>query len=341
MNNINRWLPHPIVLFLFSVASLAATLFLCIFWYIEVKSGLEELIGRLNFDPFMIFQSRTWVVIVILFLIVGFILAGIFMTFVYYQKVLQLYSHQQNFINNFTHELKTPVTSLKLYLETFLKHDLGRDEQHKYLNYMLLDVSRLSDNINGILDLARLESDEYEGDFVRQDIVAVTRQFLSANAHLFKDAEIIVNDFLTHRAMPGLDTRLYEMLLMNILTNALKYNNAENCRVTITFTKSGKSVLVSFRDNGIGIGKKEEAAIFRKFYQSEHSGRLASGGSGLGLYLVHIIARLHGGRIAAKSWGLGNGCEFILMLADRAQVPKKQVTETDKTDIQTGNGSRL
>ena len=316
MNTRYKWLPHPTVLFLFSMAALTITLFLCIFWYIEVKSGLEELLGRLNLDPLEVFQSRTWIVIVVLSLIGSVVLAGIFMIFVYYQKVLQLYSHQQNFINNFTHELKTPVTSLKLYLETFLKYDLTREDQHKYLRYMLSDVSRLSENINGILDLARLESDEYDGEFVPMDIVAVTKGFLKGNDHIFTTADISIEDTLTKPAKLKLDMLLYEMLLMNILTNAIKYNNSSQCRIGILFSRIGKNVCINFRDNGIGIEKKEESSIFRKFHQAGSSGKMASGGSGLGLYLVNIIARLHGGTVFAKSHGIGNGCEFILTLPD-------------------------
>ncbi len=328
MNTRYRWLPHPAVLFIFSVAALALTLFLCIFWYIEVKRGLEELLGRLNFDPLLVFQSRTWIVIMILSLMGCVVLAGIFMTFVYYQKVLQLYSHQQNFINNFTHELKTPVTSLKLYLETFLKHDLSKEDQHKYLKYMLSDVSRLSENISGILDLARLESDEYDGSFVPLDIVISTNRFIKTNDHLFAGAEISVTDYLPNPVILNLDILLYEMLLMNIITNAIKYNNSDQCLMDVIFSKSGKNVYVSFRDNGIGIEKKEETALFRKFYQASSSGKMASGGSGLGLYLVNIVARLHGGRITARSRGIGKGCEFILKLPCHSTLTKKKQQAT-------------
>jgi signal transduction histidine kinase len=196
VTNRYKWLPHPTVLFLFSMAALGLTLFLCIYWYIEVKNGLEEFIDRLNFDPFLIFQSRTWIVIIIFTLIGGVILAGTFMTFIYYQKVLLLYRHQQNFINNFTHELKTPVTSLKLYLETFLKHDMSREDQQKYLKYMLSDVGRLSGNINSILHLARLESDQYDGEFVPANIVDTVDRFLKYNEHIFTACDIHVTNEL-------------------------------------------------------------------------------------------------------------------------------------------------
>jgi two-component system, OmpR family, phosphate regulon sensor histidine kinase PhoR len=312
--NRYKWLPHPTVLFLFSMAALGLTLFLCIFWYIEVKNGLEELIGRLNVDLFLLFQSRTWIVIIIFTLIGGVILAGIFMSFMYYQKVLQLYSHQQNFINNFTHELKTPVTSLKLYLETFIKHDLTKEDQQKYLRYMLSDVSRLSGNINSILNLARLESHEYDGEFVPKNPVALVREFINVNSHLFPICDIhLISELKKDISIP-VDKYLFEILLMNILTNAMKYNHCEKCFVDIKFTSRLNKIMISFKDNGIGIEKKELKKVFRKFYQVAMTGHRASEGSGLGLYLVSIIAKIHGGEISVRSPGPGKGSEFILTL---------------------------
>lgn len=324
--NRYKWLPHPTALFLFSMASLGLTLFLCIYWYIEVKNGLEEFIGRLNFDPFLIFQSRTWVVTLIFTLIGGVILAGIFMSFVYYQKVLQLYSYQQNFINNFTHELKTPVTSLKLYLETFLKHDLSKEDQRKYLKYMLADVGRLSGNINSILNLARLESDEYERQHISTDIVAFTESFLKNNHHLFTGCTTRIYNELKKPINLTIDPSLFEMLFMNIIKNAMKYNHCETCYVDIRFTSRLNSLMISFKDNGIGIEKKALKKIFRKFYQASPSSARTPEGSGLGLYLVSIITKIHGGDITVKSPGPGKGSEFIVSLPIFSVIQKLKRT---------------
>lgn len=326
MQNRYKWLPHPTVLFLFSIAALGVTLFLCIFWYIEVKSGLEEFIDRLNFNPFLVFQSRTWIVTLIFTLIGGIILAGIFMSFVYYQKVLQLYNYQQNFINNFTHELKTPVTSLKLYLETFLKHDLSKEDQRKYLKYMLADVGRLSGNINSILQLARLESDQYEREQIPTDIVDFTERFISGNHHLFEGCTIKIINELKKPLILSIDTSLFEMLFMNLIKNAMKYNHCERCFLDIRFTSRLNTLLISFKDNGIGIEKKDYKKIFRKFYQAGPSSARASEGSGLGLYLVSIIAKIHGGDITVKSPGPGKGSEFILSLPIFSVIQKLKRT---------------
>ena len=119
---------------------------------------LKSVIARYRLDANQFFEAQTWVVILSLSLLVAVILAGILIIFIYNLKTLQLYRLQHTFINNFTHELKTPVTSLKLYLETFAKHELPREEQLRYIRFMLQDTERLSGNINSILNLARIES---------------------------------------------------------------------------------------------------------------------------------------------------------------------------------------
>ena len=116
-----KWFIHPIFVFILSTVALAISLFLYIYWYVGVSAGLKSVIARYRLDANQFFEAQTWVVILILSLLVGVILAGILIIFIYNLKTLQLYRLQHTFINNFTHELKTPVTSLKLYLETFAK----------------------------------------------------------------------------------------------------------------------------------------------------------------------------------------------------------------------------
>ena len=163
MINRLKWFFHPVLIFIFSIVALALSLFLYIYWYIEASTGLRAVVRKYNLDPNQFFEAQTWVVILVLSVLVGIILVGILIIFVYSQKMTKLNKLQHNFINNFTHELKTPVTSLKLYLETFLKYDLPRNEQLKYIPPMIQDAERLSDNISLILNLARIETKTYTG----------------------------------------------------------------------------------------------------------------------------------------------------------------------------------
>lgn len=320
MINRSKWFFHPVFIFIFSIVALAASLFLYIYWYMEASTGLKTLVLRFNLDPAQVLASQTWVVILVISLLVGLILAGIFIIFVYNQKLVQLYRLQHNFINNFTHELKTPVTSLKLYLETFLKHDLSRDDQLKYIHYMIQDADRLSDNTTRILNLARIESRNYEGEFVMSDIVQTVEGFYNNNAHLFRNREITIHN-PSGRSFPyRINPSLFEMLLMNLLTNAIKYNKSEVPKVDITFELQKRRLHLRFEDNGIGIKKGETKKIFRKFYQVGQSDNMSARGTGLGLYLVQSIARIHKGKISAQSEGEGKGSVFTLILPFRTSL---------------------
>ena len=189
-----KWLFHPISIFIFSIVALAMSLVLYIYWYMEVSIGLKEVARKFNLDHGQLLESETWVVILILSILVGIILVGIFIIFVYNQKIIQLYRLQYNFINNFTHELKSPVTSLKLYLETFMKHEFSRDDQLTYLNYMVQDVERLADNINRILNLAKIESKIYGEEFDILDLVATVGRFIKDNDKLFRNCKINIHN---------------------------------------------------------------------------------------------------------------------------------------------------
>ena len=312
--NRTKWLIHPVSILVISILALVTSLFLYIYWYIEISSGLKSIVMRFNLDTGQFLTSQIWFVIMVLTVLVGVIIMGIFIIFVYNLKTLRLYRLQHNFINNFTHELKTPVTSLKLYLETFLKHELSRENQLKYIQYMLSDAGRLSEDINRILNLAHIESKSYTGEYVYQNLPETIENFYRKNAHLFRGCDIQVhlpeNEPYFYLIIPP----MFEMLLMNLVTNAIKYNNTAVPRIDITFEKKKKKLIISFRDNGIGIHKQELRKIFKKFYQVGRADDMSAKGSGLGLYLVDHIAKIHKGKITAESAGPGKGAIFNLIL---------------------------
>lgn len=305
---------HPIAIFIFSIIALCLSLFLYIYWYVEVSAGLKAVIEKTNLDTQQFVAWQTWVVIMVLSILVGIILIGIFIIFAYQRKTLALYRSQHKFINSFTHELKTPTTSLQLYLETFLKHELPREKQLKYLNYMLEDVGRLSDNINGILNLARIEAKIYGGEFVQVDLFDEVVNFYQKNAQLFRGSEIIIDNPQKQHYYCSINLSLFRTLLMNLLSNAIRYNQSDRPQILITFSQTEKRVRVCVKDNGIGFEKSQVKKIFRKFFQIERPDWSHGGGTGLGLYMVEQIIRLHKGEINAQSDGPGKGAQFILSL---------------------------
>lgn len=309
-----KWAVHPIFIFIFSILALSLSLILYIYWYVEVSVGLKRVIERANLDPGQVLAPQTWVVILVLSILVAIILAGIFIIFVYNIKTQGLYRLQRNFINNFTHELKTPVTSLKLYLETLAKYELPRADQLKYIDFMIHDADRQAETINRMLSLAKIESKTIKGKFTWTDLVPVLNLFYEENRHVFKEGEVFIHSPSNRELICRIDLSLFEMLLMNLLTNAFKYNESRTPRVDITLEPRGQKLYIFFEDNGIGLQRSEIKKIFRKFYQIGISENMTAKGSGLGLYLAENIIRLHKGRITAATRKDGPGSIFTITL---------------------------
>ncbi|MDF1593911.1 MAG: HAMP domain-containing sensor histidine kinase [Desulfobacterales bacterium] len=309
-----KWMVHPIFVFIFSIVALSLSLILYIYWYVEVSTGLKGVIERSKINPGQVLAPQTWVVILVLSILVAIILTGIFIIFVYNLKTLRLYRLQRNFIDSFTHELKTPVTSLKLYLETFRKYELSREDQLKYINYMIHDTDRQAETINRMLNLAKIESKTMKGKFVSRDLVAVLKQSYEKNQHVFNGCEVFFHNPSGRALECRIDLPLFEILMMNLLTNAVKYNESKVPRVDITFNPKGRKLHICFEDNGIGLRRPEIKKIFRKFYQTGKSENMTAKGSGLGLYLVESIIRLHKGTVTAANRENNAGSVFTVIL---------------------------
>jgi signal transduction histidine kinase len=269
-----------------------------------------ELVEKFDLPHDKVLAMETWVVILMLSILVGIILMGMIIIFVYHQKTFQLYRLQNNFINNYTHELKTPVTSIQLYLETFLKHQISTEEQKPYIKLMLLDVNRLSEHINNILNISRFESlHSHETESV--DIVEFIEKFIANNAHQFSN--VFLKCEINAPIILKINTDLFEMLIRNLVNNAMIYNNNPQPEVFIHLKTKNNIIYIIFEDNGIGIEKKYRKKIFKKFYQIGKADDRSAKGTGLGLYMVDSITRMHGGKITVLENSRQTGSIFQLV----------------------------
>lgn len=312
--NPSRWYLHPVFIFACSILALATFLVLTVNWYMEITSALEVIILKFHIDPKLIFPSKTGMTMLVLSALIAVVLIGILIAFIYYQKTVNLFRLQHNFIYNFTHELKTPVTSLKIYLETFIKHSLGHQEIKKYSTNMLEDINRLTENINSILSLARIESQSFASEVEKTDLVTIVRDFCRKNKTLFRNLDIEIENRSCSKMVCPVNMFLFEMMLMNIISNAVKYNESDAPNLIIKFKDLGHRQVIEFKDNGIGVNRKEARKIFRKFYQSGRNNKKSVSGSGLGLYLVSSIAGIHGWRASSASQGKGKGTTFFITI---------------------------
>jgi len=293
---------------------------------------LMAIIQKNNLNPQQFIAWQTWVVILVMSVLVGIILVGIFLIFVYQRKTLALYRSQHKFINSFTHELKTPTASLQLYLETFAKYDLPRNKQLKYLNYMLEDVARLSENISGILNLARIEAKIYGGEFTVVHLAKEVEEFCNKNKHLFRGSNILIDKTKEQSYYCSINHSLFQMLMMNLLSNGIRHNKNKKPEIRINFSHTEKNIQIHFTDNGVGFKKSQIKKIFKKFFQIEEADWGNAGGTGLGLYMVEQVVRLHKGRIKAQSGGIGKGAQFTVSLPRKYPPEKKQKSMSQKKE---------
>ena len=333
--NPSRWYLHPVFIFACSLFALATFLVLTVSLYMEIRSALEVVMLKFNIAPQAIFPSKTGMTILVLSLLIFVVLAGIFLAFIYYQKTVNLFRLQHNFIYNFTHELKTPVTSLRLYLETFIRHPMEPEDVKKYSTDMLKDIDRLTENIDRILNLARIESQNFGSKVTRESLVVFLEEFCRKNASLFRELEVKIKNPSGGRFEYPVNVFLLDILLTNIFSNAMRYNESLTPCLTIIFRSYLQKVTIEFIDNGIGVDKHHAKKIFRKFYQGDRNSNQANTGSGLGLYLVSSIAAIHGWRASVSSEGKGEGAKFTITIprASIASVRDKELWKRLKKNV--------
>lgn len=307
------WFFRPLFIFIASLLALGLSLFIFIRSYLQVNDALRNFVIKSKVNPETLANTDSWLIILTLSILVGLIIAGLILIFVYYSKIIQLYRMQQNFINGFTHELKTPIASLQLFLNTFQKHELPRQEQLKYIDYMLNDTLRLANNVDEILNLAKIEEKRYDFSLIFTNLEEEISKHIQSNQHQFENFNIELT--ASGNMETYVDTQLFKLVVMNLIVNAYNHNSKAEKKLEIILKQNQKKIEILFKDNGNGIDDKDHKKVFKKFYQSGHSAK----GSGLGLYLVQTVSKALGGSIQLKESELGKGSTFLIELPIKEQ----------------------
>ncbi len=259
--------------------------------------------------PEQFLETQTWVIVLVMSFLMCLIFIGMLMIYLFYQKMKELYRMQQNFINGFTHELKTPVASLQIFLETFSKYNLNPEEQKKYIGYMLQDTKRLADNVDRILKMGKIEEKKYQAEKKICDVASLVNKFFRENSQILNNVKLKIN-IPEKQFYIYFDTELFEIILANLVSNAINYKSDKELEIGINVFDQNKFLRIEFVDNGVGITKENLKKVFRKFYQVEKNSK----GTGIGLFLVSLILKIHKSSIEAKSDGVGAGSCFILKI---------------------------
>jgi len=221
------------------------------------------------------------------------------------------------FIHAVTHELKTPLASIKLYLQTLRQRQLSHEKQHEVIDTMLDDSDRLQQTIDQILlagktgDARRVENPK---DVDLSDVVGECVALAGKRHHLLGGQVRIVGGIPDRAFMVKGDRDELVAAVTNLVDNAIKYSG-DSVRVAVEVVRTGaRRVGISVRDQGIGITSQELKRVFRRFYRLPAALQSRVRGTGLGLSIVLAVARRHGGRAYAESRGADQGSTFTLEL---------------------------
>lgn len=221
------------------------------------------------------------------------------------------------FVANVSHELRTPLTSIRGFAETLLEEDPGPETRRRFLEIVYREASRLSDLIEDLLDLSRIESGRMAMRPAPVAVDVLVADVLDRHQRRARAAELT----LESRVPPGLppvwgDRDRLAQVLHNLVDNAIRYTPAGG-RVTVTAEPSPEGfVTVSVTDTGIGIAREHLPRVFERFYRVDRARSRSSGGTGLGLSIVKHIVELHGGAVSVESEpGRGSTFRFSVPVA--------------------------
>lgn len=246
----------------------------------------------------------------------GIVIAGLVLNTIFLIREIRRNERQDSFLHAVTHELKTPLTSIRLYLQTLQTRKVEEKQREEFYRIMLADSDRLLSTVEQVLRAAELiAGNKKPNDLV--DMEKVVRECLDmARTHHHLSEESLRLLLETSNGTPQVTGNADELrsAISNVLDNAIKYSG-QKVEVDVELsTPTAKQVCVRIRDRGIGIPRGELKQVFKRFYRVSEREVTRVKGSGLGLFIVRSIARKHGGNAYAESEGAGRGATIIIEL---------------------------
>ena len=222
---------------------------------------------------------------------------------------------RQDFVANVSHEIKTPLTAIKGFVETLQSGAKDRpDEADRFISIIEKHANRLEAIVEDLLQLSRIEK-ENEAKQIRfakgsiRNILRSSIQICQAKADAKRiDIELSCGDSVT----ATINAALLEQALINLIDNAVKYSG-ENGKIVVKSEKTPVELSISIQDNGIGISRKHLSRLFERFYRVDKARSREQGGTGLGLAIVKHIVKAHGGHVTVES-ERGKGSTFTIHL---------------------------
>ena len=246
----------------------------------------------------------------------GLIIAGLIVYTIFLVREIHKNEQQDSFLNAVTHELKTPIASIRLYLETLESRQINEPQRREFYRIMLEDTDRLTGTVEQILKAGEARQGSHKKNWQEVDfssIVLETVELTRVRHHLAPE-EIRFGVQPQEKLLMKGNPQELRTAVFNLVENAVKYSGAKKDIVVDVLSPGIDTVLLRVRDHGVGIPPSELKRIFKRFYRVSNSATGRVKGTGLGLFIVRSIARRHGGEAIAESEGAGRGSTFTLRL---------------------------
>ena len=214
------------------------------------------------------------------------------------KKETALAQQQKNFLLSVTHELKSPIASTKLQLQTLEKHDLDRVKQKEIISNAISDTERLNNLVENILLAAKIENSVFSLHKEQYNLSEYITEGLNQTIKSFNYKQKVVLSIEPNIQMM-IDRTSFPSIILNLLENAVKYS-PENSTITIGLKSVNGKTVLSVADEGVGISKEDKTNIFQKFYRVGNEEVRKTKGTGLGLFIVQYLAEQHNGVISVK-----------------------------------------
>ena len=281
--------------------------------FIALSAGLISVI-LLLYVGWVLLSWRTGMLLFLGVLLLAMLITGVILNTFFLVREIRRNEQHDAFINAVTHELKTPVASIRLYLQTLQTRPVDEAKRNEFYRVMVEDSDRLLATIEQVLRTGRIGSAKGKPNLSRVDLGAVVEECVTRTRTLYH----LAPDALAFVPGPPLsilaDSDEVQAAVSNLIDNAVKYSGRE-VRVTVeTIAVDEDHVSVRVHDHGTGIPKTELKQIFKRFHRAPGPTAARIPGTGLGLYIVRSVAKRHGGRAWAESEGPGRGSTFILQL---------------------------
>ncbi len=306
---------HPlfyhILIFIIAQIVWLSLLGIWIYWYVSNYIIYEKVGDQVS--PQLLYDVQNALPFVLgLVLLIGlsFITSIIFRDLNVQLRLRELYD---NFIANVTHELKSPLSSIQLYLETLRQRNVPPEKQKEFLDLMMIDADRLQRLINSILEISAQEKKKSLKDYQVYAVDNFLKKLIEESFQKFRVKKENYNIEGEAKCSIAAVKESLKIVFDNLVDNSIKYSTAQP-DIKVRLSCNSRKLVIEYADNGIGIPTKEKKKIFRKFYRINNKDIPNVKGTGLGLYQVRQIIKLHKGKIYLANEGISQGSVFRIEL---------------------------